>query len=30
MRQCLLRGALHAGVVAHLLGKGESQQYGHG
>jgi succinoglycan biosynthesis protein ExoM len=28
MRQCLLRGALHAGVVARLLGKADIEQYG--
>ena len=29
-RSWLLRGALHAGAVARLLGKGDLQQYGHG
>ena len=30
LRQCLLRGALHAGVVARVLGKRDLEQYGHG
>ena len=30
LRQCLIRGALHAGVVARLLGKSDIEQYGRG